>query len=131
LAKRVFCICTKSDIAAAGVFEELVKSCKYPFEFFEVSVQTGAGLEKLPTMIFNQLGIIRIYAKPPGKPADMNEPFTMPAGSTVQDLAQAIHRQLAEKLQSARIWGTGVYDGQNVQLSHVLHDKDIVELHFG
>jgi ribosome-interacting GTPase 1 len=77
------------------------------------------------------LGIIRIYAKPPGKPADMNEPFTMPAGSTVQDLAQAIHRQLAEKLQSARIWGTGVYDGQNVQLSHVLHDKDIVELHFG
>ncbi len=131
LSKKAFCICTKSDIAVDGVFEELVKSCKYPFEFVTVSVQTGAGLEKLPTVIFSQLGIIRIYAKPPGKPADMNEPFTMPAGSTVQDLAQAIHRQLAEKLQSARIWGTGVYDGQNVQLTHVLHDKDIVELHFG
>jgi hypothetical protein len=46
------------------------------------------------------------------------------------DLAFSIHRQLAEKLQSARIWGTNVYDGQNVQLSHELHDKDIVELHF-
>ena len=131
MSKKAFCICTKSDIAAASVFEELIKSCKYPFEFFEVSVQTGAGLEKLPAMIFSQLGIIRIYAKPPGKPPDMNEPFTMPASSTVQDLANSIHRQLAEKLQSARIWGTGVYDGQNVQLTHILHDKDIVELHFG
>jgi len=24
-----------------------------------------------------------------------------------------------------------VYDGQNVHLTHILHDKDIVELHFG
>jgi len=131
LGKKAFCICTKSDIAAAGAFEKLVKLCKYPFEFFEVSVQTGTGLDKLPSVLFSQLGLIRIYAKPPGKPADMNEPFTMSAGSTVMDLAVSIHRQLAEKLQSARIWGTGFYDGQNVQLTHVLHDKDIVELHFG
>jgi len=108
-----------------------VKSSKYPFKFIEVSAKTGAGFEKLPRVFFSQLGIIRIYAKPPGKPADMDEPFTMPAGSTVQDLANSIHRQLAEKLQSARIWGTGVHPGQNVQLTHVLHDKDIVELHFG
>jgi ribosome-interacting GTPase 1 len=85
----------------------------------------------LPRLIFKNLDIIRIYAKPPGEPADMSDPFTLPANSTVTDLAFAIHRQLAEKLQSARIWGTSVYDGQNVQLTHVLHDKDVVELHFG
>lgn len=130
LGKKVFCICTKSDIAADGALQKLVKSCKYPFEFIEVSTKTGAGLGELPILIFNQLGIIRIYAKPPGKPPDMNEPFTIPVSSTVQDLANFIHRQLAEKLHSARIWGTDVYKGQNVQLNHVLHDKDIVELHF-
>ena len=130
LAKKAFCICTKSDLAAAGAFENLVKSCKCPFEFVEISAETGTGLKELPGKFFELLRIIRIYAKPPGKPADMDEPFTMPAGSTVMDLATAIHRQLAERLQSARIWGTGVYDGQNVQLTHVLHDKDIVELHF-
>jgi len=130
LAKKAFCICTKADLAADGVFESLKQSCKRSFEFVEISVETGAGLEELPGMFFHLLGIIRIYAKPPGKPADMEEPFTMPACSTVQDLAQAIHRQLAEKLRSAKVWGTGVYDGQNVQLTHVLHDKDIVELHF-
>jgi len=130
LAKKAFCICTKSDLAAAGTFESLKQSCKHSFEFVEVSAESGAGLEKLPGMFFSLLGIIRIYAKPPGKPADMDEPFTLPTGSTVMDLAAAVHRQLAEKLRSARVWGTGVYDGQNVQLSHVLNDKDIVELHF-
>ena len=77
-----------------------------------------------------RIEIIRVYSKPPGKPVDMTDPFTLPIGSTVQDLARTIHRQLADKLKNARIWGTGVYDGQNVQLHHTLHDRDIVELHF-
>jgi len=96
----------------------------------EASTKTGIGLEKLSAAFFNLLDIIRIYAKPPGKPADMDEPFTLPAGSTVMDLATAIHRELAEKLKFARIWGTGVYAGQNTQRNHVLNDRDVIELHF-
>jgi ribosome-interacting GTPase 1 len=130
LGKKAFCICTKSDIAKTGAVEKLKKICKKRFELFEISAQTGAGIDKLPQVLFEQLGIIRIYAKPPGKKADMDEPFTLPASSTVMDLAQDIHRQLAEKLKYARIWGTGVYDGQNCQRNHVLNDKDIIELHF-
>jgi len=131
LAKKAFCICTKSDIAEAGSFGKLKESCKHPFKFVEISTKTGAGLEELSAMSFKLLGIIRIYAKPPGKPADMSDPFTLPAGATVMDLATAIHRELAGKLKFARIWGTGVYDGQNAQRNHVLNDKDIIELHFG
>ena len=130
IGKRVFCLCTKSDIAQPGAIEVVKRLCKHPFEFIEVSAKTGAGIDKLPAMFFKQLGLIRIYAKPPGKPADMMDPFTMPAGSTVMDMAMAIHRDLAEKLKFARIWGTGVYAGQNAQRTHVLNDKDIVELHF-
>jgi len=130
LAKRAFCICTKSDIAKLSDLEALKRSCKHPFEFVQISAESCAGLEQLPATFFRLLDVIRIYAKPPGKPADMTEPFTLPAGSTVMDLATAIHRQLAEKLKFARIWGTGVYDGQNAQRNHVLNDKDIIELHF-
>jgi ribosome-interacting GTPase 1 len=130
LGKRAFCICTKCDIAKPNALESLKQSCKYPFEFVEVSTKTIAGLDKLSAVFFSLLGIIRIYAKPPGKKADMNEPFTLPADSTVMDLTTAIHRELAEKLKFARIWGTGVYKGQNVQKNHVLNDKDIIELHF-
>jgi len=130
LGKRAFCICTKSDIAKPGALEKLKQLCGHRFEVFEISTKTGTGIDKLPAMFFNLLNIIRIYAKPPGKKPDMDEPFTLPVGATVMDLATAIHRQLAEKLKFARIWGTGVYDGQNAQRNHVLNDKDIIELHF-
>ena len=130
LAKEAFYICTKSDIAKPGALESLKNNCGRDFEFVEVSLETKAGLEQLSERFFKLLRIIRIYAKPPGKPVDMTEPFMLPAGSTVMDLARAVHRQLAENLKFARIWGTGVYDGQNTQRSHVLNDKDIIELHF-
>jgi len=130
LAKEAFIICTKSDIAQAAALDDLKQLCERPLELIEISTATGAGLEELAATFYCLLKIIRVYAKPPGKPADMTEPFTLPVGSTVMDLAVQIHRQLAEKLKSAKIWGTGVYDGQNVQRNHVLNDKDIIELHF-
>jgi ribosome-interacting GTPase 1 len=131
LGRKAVCICTKADLAPDEAFELARKSCERPMEFLKVSTQTAEGLNKLPELLFRQLNILRIYAKPPGKPADMESPFTIPVGSTVQDLAVAIHRELAQKLKSARMWGTDVYAGQSVHLTHVLHDKDIVELHFG
>ena len=70
-----------------------------------------------------------MYTRQPGKPPDLQSPFTCPVGSTVQDMAALVHRDFAQGLKSARIWGTGVYDGQTVKRDHVLHDKDIVELH--
>jgi len=131
LAKKGVGVCTKADLAPEGAFELARKSCDKPMDFLKVSTQTAEGLHALAETLFKELNIIRIYAKPPGKPADMEDPFTMPVGATVQDLALAIHRELAGRLKSARIWGTGVYAGQNVHLTHVLHDKDVVELHFG
>jgi ribosome-interacting GTPase 1 len=128
--KKVVCICTKSDIAADGAIDMVKKLCNNRFEVIAISVDTGEGFGELPAMLFKLLRIIRVYAKPPGKKPDMNEPFTIPAGSTVLDLARVIHRELAEKLKHARIWGTNVYEGQSVQRNHVLNDKDIVELHF-
>jgi ribosome-interacting GTPase 1 len=131
LGKRAVCICTKNDIMEAGAMEQLKELCGDRFEVVAISTLTGEGMGELPKILFRQLHIIRVYAKPPGQKPDMNEPFTMPVGTTVQDLARTIHRELAEKLKHARIWGEGVYSGQNVQRNHVLNDKDIVELHFG
>ena len=130
MGKKAVCFCTKADLGPEGAFELARKSFDKPIEYLKLSTQTGEGLDKLGELLFRQLNILRIYAKPPGKPADMESPFTLPAGTTVQDLALAIHRELAQKLKSARIWGTGVYDGQSVHLTHTLHDKDVVELHF-
>jgi ribosome-interacting GTPase 1 len=131
LGKRTICICTKADIAGEGTIEKAKALCGNRFEIIPVSVESGEGMGELPKLLFRHLHIIRVYAKPPGKKPDMNEPFTIPAGSTVLDLARVVHRELAEKLKHAKIWGTNVYEGQSVQRNHVLNDKDIVELHFG
>ena len=94
-----------------------------------LDAESGSGLEDLRTAIYRLLNVIRVYSKRPGKPPDMESPFTCPAGSNVLQMAELVHRDFADKLKSARIWGTGVYDGQTVTRDHVLHDKDIVELH--
>jgi hypothetical protein len=99
------------------------------FPIHPFSTETGEGLEALRDLLYQSLHVIRVYTKQPGKPPDRTAPFTCPAGSTVVEMAALVHRDFAEKLKSARIWGTGVYDGQSVARDHVLHDQDVVELH--
>ena len=99
------------------------------FPIVPVSVQTGEGLETLRAATYHLLGVLRVYTKVPGKPADRTRPFTLPVGSTVLDLAREIHRDFEHSLKSARIWGAGVFDGQTVKRDHELHDGDVVELH--
>ena len=130
LGKKAFYLCTKSDIAKPGAIETLKKNSRFDFSVIVTSIENQETIEGLSEKLFKLLNIIRVYTKKPGKKADLGEPFTLPAGSTIMDLARAIHRELAEKFKSAKIWGTGVYDGQNVPRDHVLCDKDIVELHF-
>jgi len=93
-----------------------------------ISAGEERNLEQLRRAIFEQLGIMRVYARPPGKEADFSAPFVLKKGSTVQDFAGKVHKDFLENLKSARVWGTGVYDGQMVGRDHVLHEGDIVEL---
>jgi uncharacterized protein len=99
------------------------------FPIVPVSGQTKEGLERLRAATYHLLGVVRIYTKVPGKPVDRSRPFTLPIGSTVLDLAREIHRDLEFSLKSARIWGSGVFDGQSVKRDHELHDGDVIELH--
>jgi len=45
------------------------------------------------------------------------------------DPPRTIHKDVAENLKFARIWGEHVFDGQTVQREHALEDGDVVELH--
>jgi ribosome-interacting GTPase 1 len=120
----------KADLpGAAERLEIILEMFAARFPVHALDAETGRGLEELREAIYRMLDVIRVYSKRPGKPADMASPFTCPAGSTVQQMAELVHRDFAEKLRSARVWGTGVFDGQTVTREHVLHDRDVVELH--
>jgi len=130
LGKRGFVICSKCDIAESGTIETLKQSCGRDLDYLKLSAQTGEGMDELALKIFKMLDIVRVYAKKPGKEPDMKDPFTLPRGSDVFDLARLIHRELADKLKSAKAWGSNVHPGQQVHRTHKLADKDIIELHF-
>lgn len=110
-------------------FEILCELLEDDWPLLPVSATTGRNLELLKQAVFEQLEIIRIYSKAPGKEPDFTAPFVMKKGGTVEDFAGKVHKDFIEKLKIARVWGDGVYDGQPVGLDHVLHDGDVVELH--
>lgn len=112
-----------------GESEALRELLEDRFPLLAVSAKTGRNLEQMKRVIYEMLGIMRIYSKPPGKEVDRHAPFVLKQGATVGELAARVHKDLARNLKTARIWGTDVYDGQMVGRDHVLHDGDVVELH--
>jgi ribosome-interacting GTPase 1 len=127
---KTMLVANKIDLPGAADRLEVVRDLfGARFAVHVISAEHGSGLEDLRTAIYRFLSLIRVYTKQPGKPPDLLSPFTCPEGSTLLEMAALVHRDFVEGLKSARIWGTGVYDGQTVKRDHVLHDKDIVELH--
>lgn len=94
-----------------------------------VELSRPESVEELRNLIYESLNVIRVYTKKPGKPAEYDDPYTLPAGGTVEDLALKVHRDLADSLKHAKVWGTSAVDGQTVGREHVLADRDLVELH--
>jgi ribosome-interacting GTPase 1 len=85
-------------------------------------------MAELRAQLYQLLHVIRVYAKPQGKPADMTAPFTIPEGGTVLDFAEKVHSDLTETLKAAKVWGSAQFDGQTVKRDHMLRDRDVVEL---
>lgn len=94
-----------------------------------ISVKTGRNINELINFIIKELRIIRVYSKRPHEEADLEQPFILKSGGTVEDFAEKVHKDFAVNLKSAKVWGKDVRDGQSVSRDHELHDGDIVELH--
>ena len=122
-------VANKIDAADPQTIAALRELYADRLEVWPVSAQTGEGLDALIQRFWELLAVVRVYTKEPGKPPDHSKPFTLEAGSTVEDLAREIHRELPEKMKFARIWGDGRFAGQQVHRTEVLHDRDVVEIH--
>jgi len=124
-------LANKSDLDDDdGTFLTLAKeSIPEDLPLIPVSAEHGAGLEALRERLFRDLHRIRVYTKEPGKEPDLEAPFVLAEGATIRDLARTVHKDVEERLKYARLWGSGRFDGQQVERHHVLLDRDIVELH--
>jgi len=129
LVKRALVAANKKDLPGAMEnFDRLRSARGSRFPMVALSCLKKEGLEDLKRGIFQLVSIIRVYSKPPGKDPDLSMPYTVPAGSTVMDVAEKVHKDFVTKLKYARVWGSAKFDGMRVERTHVLKDRDIIEL---
>jgi ribosome-interacting GTPase 1 len=118
-------VVNKIDMVDPSYLSDLNESLK--FEFLPISADNDVNLEQLKDLIFRKLDFIRIYMMPKGQKPDYEEPMIIRRGSTVQDVADKVHRKLKEELRYTRIWGRSVrFGGQKVGLTHPPMDEDII-----
>ncbi|QDT36815.1 GTPase [Stratiformator vulcanicus] len=121
---------TRGSDAEVDVRLELLKEVSpIDLPIIKVELDDPASVDAASEAIFASLHLIRVYPKTPGKPVDMKDPFTIPRGGTAEDVAAKVHRDLAEKLKFAKLWGGDGPDGRTVSCDHQLCDGDVIELH--
>jgi ribosome-interacting GTPase 1 len=95
-----------------------------------VFVRDWEKIEDFAGKLWRRLGLIRVYTKSPGKRKDL-PPVAMKPGSTVEDLANKIHKDFLKDFSFARVFNDTRFSGQKVGLKYVLRDMDVVEIHTG
>ena len=119
-------VVNKIDLVDA-LFLEKVKR-KLPHALY-IAADKQLNIDELKEEIFQQLELIRIYLKPQGQKADLEEPLIVRKGSTVENVARRLHRDFVRNFRHANVWGDSVkFPGQKIGLEHVLEDKDILRI---
>ena len=115
---------------AAESFTALEDLYRGRFPMVAISALTGINLDGFARAVFDLLGLVRVYTKAPGKPAEFSTPFLLKRGGTVQDAARLVHKDFAEQLKYARLYHrNGGRDGLMVERTHRVEDEDILEFH--
>jgi hypothetical protein len=98
-------------------------------DYLPVSCATFEGLEELKDQIYDKLGFIRVYLKPKGGKADLEEPLVLLDGSTVKSVCEHLHRDFVNLFRYALVWGKSAkFPGQSIGLEHELKDCDILSI---
>jgi small GTP-binding protein len=102
---------------SAGAFQGVVA----------VSVLDDESLDRLREAIWALTGLVRVFPRRDGNVEA--EPYALPAGATVADMADRVHHEVGRACRGARVWGPSArFDGQRVGRGHVLADGDVIEV---
>ena len=116
----------KVDLVDLDYLKQLQKEIP---EFIPISADKKLNIDALKEEIFDRVDLIRVYLKPQGRKADMEDPLVIRRGSTVIDACEKLHREFVKNFRHAKIWGTSVkFPGQKVGPDHVLEDEDVLRI---
>ena len=134
LTKPTVIVGNKADIPGAlDQYLLLEEQFGDRFPVIMASAEEEVGFDELAEEVFSALKVIRVYTKSPRvkvEDYDPTEPLVLPMGATVIEAATQLHKDLAQRLRYAVLWGdSGKFSGQHVGRTHKLTDRDIIELH--
>jgi ribosome-interacting GTPase 1 len=113
--------CKKNEEREKEIIEELKRR---KTKLIEVSSFEIKDFEEFKQKIFENLEVIRIFTKKEGVVSE--DALALKKGSKVKDLAEKIHKGLAETMKYAKIWRNN--EAKNVGRDFELQDFDIVEI---
>lgn len=127
----VLLVANKCDLPdSSGNFAALEELYCARLSCIAVSAATHAGLDSFARALFDALALARVYTKAPGKKAELDAPYVLKRGATVQDAARMVHRDFADQFKYARLFRkSGGHDGLMVERTHLIEDEDILEFH--
>lgn len=92
-----------------------------------VSVLDDDSLKMFQDTVWGMLGLVRVFTRHRGEVA--RDPIALREGSTVHDLAEELHKDLAAEFSSAKIWGPSArFPGQQVGRDHLVEEGDVIEI---
>jgi len=92
-----------------------------------VSVLDDGALDALREAAWALTALVRVRLRHAGVTDE--EPLAVEPGSTVADIADAVHHELGAATVGARVWGPSArFDGQRVGRGHLVADGDVVEI---
>jgi ribosome-interacting GTPase 1 len=95
--------------------------------FIPISADANINVDALKEAMYQRLDFIRVYMRPKGGETDYKEPMIMKNGSTIQDVCNKIHRNMAKNFRYGMVWGKSAkFAGQKVGLDHRLVDEDVL-----
>jgi len=129
---KVLVVGNKNDAPGAAdrlSFVTETQGGRFPSTTISAATASPKEIEAFKRLVYDFLDVVRVYTKAPGKKPDYNDPYVVARGSTVLDVAEKVHREFAESLKYARIWGEGKADGIMVPRDFVIGEGDVLELH--
>ena len=125
--KPAFLAATRADEAGRGASRAsrrrfpTSRSCRCRSSTRPASRPSATAVWRLTGLIRVRLRTIRATTDP--------EPVALEPGSTVEDVADWVHHDLAATFSGARVWGPSArFEGQRVGRDHAVLDGDVVEI---
>jgi small GTP-binding protein len=120
-------VLNKIDLVDNTLLTELHR--KIGNNFIPISADGDKNIESVRDAIFQKLDFIRVFLKPKGQDADLEEPLIVRSECTVSDVCTKIRRTMTADFKYAQVWGNSVkFSAQKVGLDHRLADGDIVSI---